>query len=473
MSVNMIPMIHRFSLNDSYFLFDTNSGALMQISGTCYELLSGVESAQLEFESNGDFSVFLQQNRQQLQHYRLEHDLAAAVSELEYLNHQGIIFSELTLNCSDMVFNNTGVKALCIHPVHDCNMNCSYCFAEGGSYSQQTSYMSSDTANAAVDFLINKSGNRKNLEIDFFGGEPLLNFPVIVDTVKYAQKRAREAGKTFKFTVTTNGLALSEEIMDFLVYYRFALVFSLDGRREIHDTYRVDMSGNGTYDKIVPKFKKMVSKMLASGYKEYYIRGTYTGENLDFANDVFSIADKGFERISLEPVTNAHGYSNQITSTDLPKIKSEYTKIVKASIDRTKNPDKIGFDFFHFNVNLENGPCTQKKITGCGAGFEYLAVDPAGNLFPCHQFVDIDEYFIGNVVNEDQLNENISQKLQNANLTTKIECARCWAKFLCGGGCHANSINSGGSLYFVSNLDCSIKKLQFEHALYKRAHNIE
>ncbi|ACB85358.1 thioether cross-link-forming SCIFF peptide maturase [Natranaerobius thermophilus] len=473
---NFKPLIHIFNVADRYFLFDTNAETFLEISKTCYQI---IEEARQNIGDRGlltkeSFSELINSEIEDIirlsnLNYQDANQIEETITELKMLYEQGLIFSELQYPVDEKNIGKSGIKALCVHPAHDCNMRCSYCFAEGGSYSHDISYMDIDTAKQAVEFLVNNSGDRKNLEIDFFGGEPLLNFPVIEKCVAHAKELANKHGKHFKFTLTTNGLALTDSIIDFLVSNRFAVVMSLDGRKEIHDNYRTDLAGNSTYEKILPAFKKLLNKMQAHDYCEYYIRGTYTRKNLDFSEDVFHIADLGFSRISLEPVTGEENSSFSLNEHYLSKLKSEYLKIVENSLTRNNSSE---INFFHFNLDLNNGPCTTKRITGCGAGFDYLAVDPGGNLYPCHQFVDMEEYSMGHVA-ENSLNSDISKKFKTNNLINKNDCYDCWAKFLCGGGCHASALKANNSIEMPNQLDCQLKKIQFEYALYKKAREQE
>ncbi|WP_143824699.1 thioether cross-link-forming SCIFF peptide maturase [Natranaerobius trueperi] len=461
MSINF----HTFYIGDKILLYDVGSGSLHEISETCNALLEGLA------KNNDNTDNFLDSLRSQAKKkWSKDDDVTEAFEQLSNLHEQGLL---CFYKKSDHVKFNTekdskkplGVKALCLHPAHACNMDCKYCFADGGLFNGQTSYMDTKTAERAVDFLIDQSGARKNLEIDFFGGEPLLNFSVIKETVEYARKQAEKYNKSFKFTLTTNGLALTDEIIDYIINENFAVVMSIDGRKHINDYYRTDLKGNGTYDKILPKFQKLAHALTTYGSQEYYMRGTYTKQNLDFSKDVLHLAELGFKHISVEPVIGDLDSKYSLSSNDLDYITKEYKLIADESSMRSD------LNFFHFNIDLEGGPCSIKKITGCGAGFDYLAVDPSGDIFPCHQFVSKNEFYMGNVSKPEQINKDISKRLKSCNILTKDICKTCWARYLCGGGCHANAFNINENLDTPYDVDCAIKKIQFEHALYLKALN--
>ncbi|MDD4003411.1 MAG: thioether cross-link-forming SCIFF peptide maturase [Clostridia bacterium] len=428
-------MVHTFSINNKYIVYDSESGNVFEADKLMSALLCG-----------GDLSKFSAQ------------DILQAKKEIDRLKEQGLLY----VKPSEVVppsFDGC-IKSLCVHICHDCNMNCKYCFGDGGNYFGIKESMSADTAFAAVDFLIEKSGSIKNLEMDFFGGEPLLNYPTIVSTVSYARQREKESGKKFKFTVTTNGLLLSDSAISFFNKEMDNVVISIDGRKQTHDNIRKTSGGKGTYDTVIKNAKKFRSKR---GDKDYYIRGTYTAENLDFCSDVLALADCGFDQVSIEPVVLEQSNPLAIKTEHLQKIYSQYQELATKYIERRKSGK--WFNFFHFMIDLDNAPCLKKRLSGCGAGGNYLAVAPDGGLYPCHQFVGKKEYLMGNVF-EKSVSGKISEKFTNSNLLTKQKCSDCFAKYFCSGGCAAHNINYGGGINSPNDIYCEIIKKRFECALY-------
>ncbi|MEN6412638.1 MAG: thioether cross-link-forming SCIFF peptide maturase [Veillonellales bacterium] len=382
------------------------------------------------------------------------------MSEIKLLAEQGLLFTSNSYleHIVQQKKADHSVKALCLHVAHDCNLRCEYCFAAKGDYHSGRKLMPLEVALAAVDFLVKNSGNKHTLEIDFFGGEPLMNFDTVKKVVAYGRNIEKKSEKHFYFTITTNGTLLNKENIDFINREMDNIVISLDGRKQIHDSIRCDRSGKGTYDKIVPLAQQLVQKR---GDKSYFIRGTFTARNKDFSKDVLHLASLGFKEISIEPVVGL-GEKLFITKQDLPEILHEYETFALeySNVLQKKNP----FRFYHFNLNLYNGPCIYKRITACGAGFEYLAVSPEGDLYPCHQFVGQKEFSLGNV-NKGITNNILKNRFQNNNILTKEKCRDCWAKLFCSGGCHANSWYSNGTLDIPNDIACTLQKKRIECAL--------
>ena len=351
------------------------------------------------------------------------------------------------------------VKALCLHVAHTCNLNCSYCFASQGKYQGDRALMSFEVGKQAFDFLIANSGSRRNLEVDFFGGEPLMNWEVVKRLVAYAREQEKLHDKNFRFTLTTNGMLLSDEVDDFLNREMSNVVLSLDGRKEIHDHLRKDYAGRGSYDAIVPKFKRLVEKR---GGQNYYMRGTFTHNNVDFTNDIFHMADLGFTELSMEPVVCAPTDPYALTEEDLPELFRQYELLAEEMIRRKKAGN--GFVFYHYMLDLKNGPCIYKRITGCGSGTEYMAVTPWGELFPCHQFVGDPKYSLGNIW-DGVTNLAVQEEFRHCNAYARPECRDCWAKLYCSGGCAANAYHATGKISGVYEYGCELFKKRIECAV--------
>jgi len=427
--------MHWFTCCGEYFLYDTESGSLHCIDKIIYDILEGKTKNYSEAE------------------------ISEAKTELDELKKQGLI--DAPAPKVDSLMHGDEVKSLCLHLSHDCNLRCKYCFAGQGAYHGERMNMPIEVAKAAVDFLIEKSGNRHTLEIDFFGGEPLMNMQVLKDTVSYIEEQSVKHNKKFKLTATTNGILLNKEISDYLNEKMDNVVMSVDGRKSVHDNARPTPNGKGSFDLIIDKFKYFRS---IRSNKDYFIRGTFTHENLDFSSDVLFINELGFDQISMEPVVLPQSDPMAITEKDLPVLLQEYENLVTEYIKRRKNKSSW-FSFFHFLVELENGPCYKKRLVGCGAGGEYLAVTPDGNIYPCHQFAGEKDYLLGNIIDK-KLNENIREIFKNSNLTTKPVCKKCWARYHCSGGCNANAIHYNGNINKPYELACELIKKRLECALY-------
>ena len=363
----------------------------------------------------------------------------------------------------DFKKRQTVVKALCLHIAHDCNLACKYCFAEEGEYHGRRALMSFEIGKKALDFLIANSGNRVNLEVDFFGGEPLMNWDVVKQLVEYGRSREKECNKKFRFTITTNGVLLNDEIMDFCNREMSNVVLSLDGRKEVNDRMRPFRNGSGSYDLIVPKFQKFAE---SRGTKDYFVRGTFTRNNLDFSKDVLHFADLGFKKLSIEPVVADPKEPYSIREEDLPKIMEEYDRLAKEFIKREK--EGRGFQFFHFMIDLNQGPCVAKRLSGCGSGTEYLAVTPWGDFYPCHQFVGMEDFLLGNV-DEGITNTKVRDEFKLCNVYAREKCRDCFARFYCSGGCAANAYNFSGDITGAYEIGCAMQKKRIECAIMIRA----
>ncbi|MDF2686803.1 MAG: hypothetical protein K0S55_1986, partial [Clostridia bacterium] len=385
-----------------------------------------------------------------------------AYNELYSLYKDEMLFAERNYNIE--IKNDYPVKALCLHIAHDCNMRCKYCFAEGGDFAQGRKLMTFEVAKKAIDFIIAKSENRVNLEVDFFGGEPLMGFDVVKKTVEYARSIEKENNKNFRFTITTNGILLNDEIMDYINKEMSNVVLSLDGRKTVNDNVRIRVGGSGSYDAIVPKFKKFVEKR---GNGSYYIRGTFTSENLDFSEDVMHIKDLGFEQVSVEPVVLNENSPYALKEEHLPKIFDEYEKLA-LKLNQIKEKGEF-FNFFHFMIDLEQGPCVIKRVKGCGSGSEYVSVSPEGDIYPCHRFVGKHEFFMGNVLENNELNPKIKEMFTASTVLNKPECDRCWAKYFCSGGCAANNFNSNSDILKPHKISCELEKKRIECAIMLKA----
>ena len=392
-------------------------------------------------------------------------DIREAYSEIKELVKEECLFTEDIYK--DYIFDfkkrPTVVKALCLHIAHDCNLACKYCFAEEGEYHGRRALMSFEVGKKALDFLIANSGSRRNLEVDFFGGEPLMNFDVVKQLVAYGREQEKLHDKQFRFTLTTNGVLLNKEVQEFANKEMANVVLSVDGRKEVHDFMRPFRGGQGSYDYIIPKFKEMAE---SRNQTNYYVRGTFTHYNTDFASDVLSLADEGFKQISVEPVVAPETEDYAIKASDLPKIMEEYDYLAKEMLKREK--EGRGFNFFHFMIDLSGGPCVAKRLSGCGSGTEYLAVTPWGDLYPCHQFVGQEEFLMGNV-DEGIVRTDLQEEFKCCNVYAREKCQDCFAKFYCSGGCAANSYNFTGRITDTYDIGCEMMRKRVECAIMLKA----
>lgn len=459
-------MVHQYKNNGYNFVLDVNSGAIHVVDDIGYDVIALlVETASenvLEYLSN---SVSENAIINQLEGRYQREEIKEAINDIKELVEDEALFTKDIYEDYIMDFKKrkTVVKALCLHIAHDCNLACKYCFAEEGEYHGKRDIMSYEVGKQALDFLIANSGNRKNLEVDFFGGEPLMNWQVVKDLVIYGREQEKIHDKKFRFTLTTNGVLLNDEIIEFANKEMSNIVLSVDGRKEIHNYMRPFRNGKGSYDLIIPKFIKTAE---SRNQTNYYVRGTFTHHNLDFSKDVLHLADLGFKQISVEPVVAEDKEEYAIKKEDIPQIFEEYDKLAKEIIQREK--DGKGFNFFHFMIDLEGGPCVAKRLSGCGSGTEYLAVTPWGDLYPCHQFVGEEEFLMGNVY-EGVKNTKIRDEFKLCNVYAKDKCKNCFAKFYCSGGCAANSHKFHGSITDAYDIGCELQKKRIECAIMIKA----
>ncbi|WP_289089026.1 thioether cross-link-forming SCIFF peptide maturase [uncultured Veillonella sp.] len=447
------PMIHKFKMKDKYFCLDVNSGIIHVID----ELTDRV------------LDIYDGSNREAV-HEALDatenaSELDELMDEIDELIKEEMLYAPMSEEFKLVVEEKPIVKALCLNIAHDCNLACKYCFASQGDYGGvKRELMSFDVAKRAVDFLIAMSGTRQHCEIDFFGGEPLLNWDVVKQTVEYVESIQAAHNKIFKLTLTTNGVLLTQDKIDYVNEHNISLVLSIDGREEVHNRMRPSAGGTDTYKTVA---KNLVNAVKQRDGREYYVRGTYTHNNLDFTKDVIAMSDLGFEHLSMEPVVGKEG-EYVLRDEDLPILEKEYEKLADLYLQRQKDGWGEKFNFFHFRTDLYRGPCMAKRLRGCGAGHEYMAIVPNGDIYPCHQFVGRDGYVLGNVF-EGLKNFDIPREFRNTHVFTKPTCAKCWAKFFCSGGCHANNETFGGSIKEPYELGCKLQKKRIECAIMIQA----
>lgn len=452
-------MVHQYKLNGYNIVLDTASGSVHSVDEVAYDIIALYK----EKETDEIVNIITEK-------YGVEkEEVIECLQDVKYLESEGKLWSvdEYENLAIDFKARNTVIKALCLHIAHSCNLNCSYCFAAQGKYHGADSLMSFETGKRALDFLVENSGTRRNLEVDFFGGEPLLNFDVVKQLVKYARSIEKANNKNFRFTLTTNGMLIDDDVIDFCNAEMDNVVLSLDGRKDIHDHFRKDLGGNGSYDKILPKFKEFVEKR---GDKSYYMRGTFTHNNVDFTNDILHMADLGFKELSMEPVVCPPNEPYALTDEDLPILLEQYELLSKEMLKRKKAGN--GFTFYHYMLDLKSGPCIYKRITGCGSGTEYMAVTPQGELYPCHQFVGDENYKLGDIWNGVSNAEKVNEfKLCNAY--AKEECKECFARLYCSGGCAANSYHATGNINGIYEYGCKLFKKRIECAIMMKVAEAE
>jgi uncharacterized protein len=441
--------LHLYTYKELNILLDINSGAVHLVDDLTKDVINSL------IQHNGEALQVLAK----LKSTYSEEEIVEVLAELKSLEEEGLLFTQEEIT-APWTAEEKIIKSLCLHVAHDCNLRCRYCFAGTGEFNGPRGLMELEVGKAALDFLLANSGSRPTVEVDFFGGEPLMNMPVVRELVFYGEEAAAKAGKTIEFTLTTNGMLLDDEISSFLKEHKVNLVLSIDGRREVNDYMRPMAGGQGSYERIVPRYRQLVQALKPT---DYYIRGTYTRYNLDFAEDVRHLHDLGFTSLSVEPVVAAPEEDYAFQPEDLPRISQEYDRLVDLYLERKEAGN--GFDFFHFNVDLEQGPCLPKRLTGCGAGFEYLAVTPEGELYPCHQFVGRTEYKLGDVW-QGLVNEAVSRRFRDAHIYNKETCSKCWARFLCSGGCHANADAHNGTLLEPYEMGCRLQQKRLECAIY-------
>ncbi|MCM3603486.1 thioether cross-link-forming SCIFF peptide maturase [Robertmurraya korlensis] len=445
-------MIHQYKLNGYNIVLDTYSGSVHVVDELAYDIIGLYEHA------SSDKITTLMLEKYQTNPEITEVEIQETLTDIQELINHGQLFTEDEFSDLSIDLRNrkTYVKALCFNVAHTCNLSCDYCFASQGKYNGDRAIMSFDVGKRAIDFLIENSGHHRNLDIDFFGGEPLMAWNVVKQIVSYARSKEKEYHKKFRFTFTTNGMLLNKKVTEFLNEEMDNVVLSLDGRKEVHDRLRRTVNGKGSYDHIVPKFQEFIKNR---GEKEYYVRGTYTHDNVDFTNDIFHIADLGFDKLSMEPVICNPKEPYALTEEDLPEIYNQYEILAKEMIARNENGKK--FTFYHYMLDLSEGPCIQKRISGCGSGTEYLAVTPWGELFPCHQFVGDEEFSMGNIW-DGITKPEIQAQFKASNCYSKPECQNCWAKLYCSGGCPANSLHATGSINGTFEFSCDIFRKRVE-----------
>ena len=451
-------MVHQYKNNGYNIVLDVCSGSVHVVDDLVYDMI--------EMDKDKKFEEIEQAILEKYGDTYSKEDIKDAYSDISELEEKELLFTEDVFKdvIIDFKKRKTVVKALCLHIAHDCNLACKYCFADEGEYhGQKRELMSLEVGKQAIDFLIENSGNRVNLEVDFFGGEPLMNWDVVKKTVEYGRSLEEKYDKKFRFTLTTNGVLLNDEIMEFANREMANVVLSIDGRKEVHDYMRPTRNGKGSYDVILSKFQEFAKKRAG---KSYYVRGTYTHNNLDFSQDVLHMADLGFDQISVEPVVSLPDEPYAIKEEDIPVLLEQYDILAKEMIKRHK--EGRGFNFFHFMIDLEGGPCVAKRLSGCGSGTEYMAVTPWGDLYPCHQFVGEDDFCIGNVFDGIK-NQDIVNEFKLCNVYAKDKCKDCFARFYCSGGCAANSYKFHGNILDAYDIGCELQKKRIECAIMLKA----
>lgn len=453
-------MIHSYKLGGHNIVLDVCSGSVHIVDDVAYDIINAYENTPHDKIISDILSKY--SGREDVS----EADILDCFSDIESLKKSGRLFTPDTFEpiAGKLKKKTSGVvKALCLHVAHICNLNCSYCFASQGKYNGERAVMSLEVGKRALDFLIENSGTRRNLEVDFFGGEPLMNFDVVKELVKYARGREKETGKNFRFTLTTNGMLIDDDVFDFANRECSNVVLSLDGRREVHDRYRVDYAGNGSWERIVPKFQKLVE---ARGGKNYYMRGTFTHANPDFLNDIKEMLSLGFRELSMEPVVTSPDDPSALTEEDLPTVLRQYEELAELMQEKRREGDP--FTFYHYMIDLKDGPCIYKRVSGCGSGTEYMAVTPWGDLYPCHQFVGDEKFRLGDVWHGVD-NKAIQDEFESCNVYARPECRSCWAKLYCSGGCAANAYHASGSVTGIYEYGCKLFKKRMECAIMLEA----
>ena len=448
-------MVHQYKLLGCNIVLDTCSGSVHAVDDIGYDIIA-------LYENNDKEAVLLEMNEKYSSLGIASEEIEECYDQITELVAQNKLFTPDSFEAmaGELKRKTAGVvKALCLHIAHTCNLNCEYCFASQGKYHGERAIMSFETGKRALDFLIENSGTRRNLEVDFFGGEPLMNFTVVKQLVEYARSVEKERNKNFRFTLTTNGLLIDDDVIDFCNREMSNVVLSLDGRKEIHDRYRVDYAGNGSWERIVPKFQKLVN---ARDGKGYYMRGTFTHANPDFLKDIEKMLELGFSELSMEPVVCPSGDKNELTEEDLPIVLSQYEELAELMLARKKEGKP--FTFYHYMIDLTGGPCIYKRISGCGSGTEYMAVTPWGDHYPCHQFVGDEKFKLGDIWNGVD-NKEIQQEFMDCNVYAREGCKDCWAKLYCSGGCAANAYHATGSVRGIYEYGCKLFRKRMECAI--------
>lgn len=447
-------MIHQFKFQNLNIVLDVCSGSIHAVDDIAYDIIAS-------YESEGK-DALVSRVYDKYKSDVTKDEVYECYDQITELKERGKLFSKDTFSpmAGELKARTSGVlKALCLHIAHSCNLNCSYCFASQGRYHGERALMSYETGKRALDFLVENSGTRRNLEVDFFGGEPLMNFDVVKKLVEYARSIEKEKNKNFRFTLTTNGMLIDDDVIDFANREMSNVVLSLDGRREVHDRFRVDYSGRGSFDTIVPKFQKLVK---ARGGKNYYMRGTFTHYNPDFLEDIKAMLDLGFTELSMEPVVTSPESPSALTESDKPIVFEQYEKLAELMLRRDKEGKP--FTFYHYMLDIKGGPCIYKRISGCGSGTEYMAVTPQGDLYPCHQFVGDEKFKLGDIYHGVD-NKEIQNEFYSCNVYAREECRDCWARLYCSGGCAANAYHATGSVKGIYKYGCDLFKKRMECAI--------
>lgn len=453
-----MAFIHKFKQGENYFVLDVNTGAVHIVDELVYDILDDDKLKEKVDVIN------------ELKEKYNEDEISEAYDEIEELVKEEVLYSpdqyeEIAHSSMD---DRDYIKAVCLNIIHGCNLRCKYCFADEGEYHGHKGVMSVETAKKAIDYVIKRSGPRKNIEIDLFGGEPTLIMDTIKEIIQYARDNEAKWNKNIRFTMTTNATLLNDEMMDFMDKEMGNIILSLDGRKEVNDKVRIKVDGSGSYDDILPNIKKMISKRTKG--KTYYVRGTFTRDNVDFYEDVVSMLNEGFREISIEPVVLEDGHPLAIREEDIPEIFDNYDKLYN-EMARRKREGKDEFTFYHFNIDLQGGPCVYKRISGCGSGFEYVAITPQGDVYPCHQFVGKEEYKLGSVF-DDTYDAELGKKFKKAHIYNKPKCIECWARFYCSGGCQANNVNFNGDMNIPYEIGCKMQKKRIECAIALKAEEL-
>ena len=452
-----MSLIHKFKQGGNNFVLDVNTGAVHVVDDLVYDIL-GEENLQSKSEV-----------LESLKDKYDASDISEAYDEIEELVKEEVLYSpdqyeEIAHSSMD---DRDYIKAVCLNIIHGCNLRCKYCFADEGEYHGHKGVMDIETAKRAIDYVVKRSGPRRNIEIDLFGGEPTMIMDTIKEIIAYAREHEKEWKKNIRFTMTTNATLLNDEMMDFMDKEMGNIILSLDGRKEVNDNVRIKVDGSGSYDDILPNIKKMIEKRTKG--KTYFVRGTFTRNNTDFYEDVVSMLNEGFREISIEPVVLEDGHPLSLREEDLPTIFDNYDKLYEEMRRRKKEGDE--FKFYHFNIDLQGGPCVYKRISGCGAGFEYVAITPQGEVYPCHQFVGKEEYKLGSIW-DDTYDAELGKKFKTAHIYNKPKCKNCWARFYCSGGCQANNVNFNGDMKIPYEVGCKMQKKRIECAIALKAEEV-
>ncbi|VYT88623.1 thioether cross-link-forming SCIFF peptide maturase [Clostridium paraputrificum] len=453
-----MSLIHKFEQGGNYFILDVNTGAVHVVDELVYDILDdsnlkSKEEVLTNLEGKYEESV-----------------IGEAYDEIEELVKEGILYSEDQYEeiAHGSMDDRDYIKAVCLNIIHGCNLRCKYCFADEGEYHGHKGVMDIDTAKKAIDYVVKRSGPRRNIEIDLFGGEPTMIMDTIKEIIAYAREHEKEWKKNIRFTMTTNATLLDDEMMEFMDKEMGNIILSLDGRKEVNDNVRIKVDGSGSYDDILPNIKKMIDKRTEG--KMYFVRGTFTRANTDFYEDVKAMVNEGFREISIEPVVLENGHPLALREEDLPTIFDNYDKLYEEMRRRKVEGDE--FKFYHFNIDLQGGPCVYKRISGCGAGFEYVAITPQGEVYPCHQFVGKEEYKLGSIW-DDTYDAELGKKFKKAHIYNKPKCKDCWARFYCSGGCQANNVNFNGDMNIPYEIGCKMQKKRIECAIALKAEELQ